>query len=246
MLNLNIFDSVKSNRVSDIIIGQIRRAIVQGKIKPGDRLPPEHVLIEKFQTSKFSVREALRSLEILGFLEIKKGPSGGAVITKVDFRPIKNSIYNFIQFQNLTVQNLFEVRMMIETGGVEMAAMRRKKKDLEAIRCQLEESQKLLDLGKGISDLNIEFHLAVAKSCYNPILLLTADYVLDLLKQSINVVLKPDKEPGFSANNLRDHWEIFKAIEEGNPQRAMKVMTAHLKEVEKRLKPLEERLRVKI
>lgn len=178
MLNLNIFDSVKSNRVSDIIIGQIRRAIVQGKIKPGDRLPPEHVLIEKFQTSKFSVREALRSLEILGFLEIKKGPSGGAVITKVDFRPIKNSIYNFIQFQNLTVQNVFEVRMMIETGGVE------------------------------------------------------------------NVVIRPDKEPGFSANNLRDHWEIFKAIEEGNPQRAMKVMTAHLKEVEKRLKPLERKLKL--
>ncbi len=97
-----------------------------------------------------------------------------------------------------------------------------------------------------ISDLNVEFHLAVAKCCYNPILLLTTDYVLDLLQQSINATIKPYEKPGFSAKNLRDHWEIFRAIEESAPQKAKRIMTVHLKDVEKRLKPLETKLRLKI
>jgi GntR family transcriptional repressor for pyruvate dehydrogenase complex len=243
MLNPNVFNSVKPSRVSEIIIEQIRNAILQGKIKPGDRLPPEHKLIETFQASKFSVREALRSLEILGFLEVKKGPRGGAIVTEVDFRPVKHSLFNFLQFQNVTVRNVSEIRMLIETGVAELAAMRRKKKDLETIRHQLEKAQKQYDAGRNISDLNVEFHLTVAKSSYNPILTLTVDYILDLLRQC-NMVLKPDRDNKFSANNLRAHWEIFRKIEDRDPKKAKEAMTGHLQEVEKRLRPLEEKLKV--
>ncbi len=240
------FNSVKTHRVSEIIVKQIQKAILQGDIQPGDKLPSEAKLVEKFQASKFTVREALRSLEIFGFLEIRKGAGGGALVKQVDLKPVRNSLYNFIQFQNLTVQNVFEVRMMIEIGAAEVAATRRKKGDLKTLCDLLEKTQKLFDLEKGISDLNVEFHLAVAKCCHNPILLLTTDYVLDLLQKAINARIKPQMEPGFSAKNLRSHWEIFRAIEDAEPQRAKKAMTLHLIDVEKRLKPLETKLKFKL
>jgi GntR family transcriptional regulator, transcriptional repressor for pyruvate dehydrogenase complex len=246
MLKSEHFSSVKTNRVSEIIAKQIQKAIIGGDIRPGDRLPSEAKLVERFQASKFTVREALRSLEIFGFLEIRKGPSGGAVVKQVDLKPVKNTLHNFIQFQNLTVKNVFEVRMMIEIGAAEVAAVRRKKKDLETIRNLLEETEESLNVGKVISDLNVEFHLAIAKCCYNPILLLTTDYVLDLLQESVNATIKPYEKPGFSAKNLRDHWEIFRAIEASDSQGAKKMMTHHLKDVEKRLRPLETKLKVKV
>jgi GntR family transcriptional repressor for pyruvate dehydrogenase complex len=244
MLKSQYFSAVKNSRVSEVIAKQIQKAIIKGDLRPGDRLPSEAKLVGIFKVSKFSVREALRFLEMFGFLEIRKGPTGGALIKHVDLTPVKNTLYNFMQFQNLTVRNLTEVRMMIEIGSAEMAAIRRKKKDLETMRSLLEKAEELLNLGRVISDLNIDFHVAVARCCYNPVLFATVDYVLDLLRQSMEVI-KPYEKPGFSAKNLRDHWEIFRAIEDSDSQRAKMVMEGHLKDAEKRLKPLERELKLR-
>lgn len=244
MLKPPLFNSIKSGRVSEMIVDEIWGAIRQGKIRPGDKLPSEHSLIEMFQVSKFSVREALRSLEMLGLLAIRKGAKGGAFVTEMNFEPIKNSLLNFLQSKNISVRNISEVRRLIETGTVELAAVRRSKKDIDLIQNRLEEAQKKLDQGERISDLNIEFHLAIAEASYNPILALTLDYVFDLLRKSI-AILRPDKESEFSAWNTRDHWKIFKAIREADPKRAKEAMAHHLKEVEKRLKPIEDGLNLK-
>jgi GntR family transcriptional repressor for pyruvate dehydrogenase complex len=243
MLNLNIFDSAKPNRGSETIVEQIRRAIPQGKLRPGDRLPPEHKLVEKFQTSKFSVREALRSLEIFGFLEVKKGPGGGAIVTEVDSKPIRNSIFNFLQFKNITVRNVSEARIIIENGVAGIEAITRKKEDLIKMRRILEKTERQVDLGRNVGDYNIEFHLTLAESSHKPILFLTLDYVLDLLKQTVKI-LRPDKQLEFSLSNLRAHWEILEAIQDGDLYKAKKVMTNHLQTVEKRMKPLEEMIKL--
>jgi DNA-binding FadR family transcriptional regulator len=78
-----MFKSAKSNKISGHIIEQIREAIFKGQLKPGDKLPPERELMKNFKVSKATLREALRSLEVLGFLEIRKGVSGGAFVTEV-------------------------------------------------------------------------------------------------------------------------------------------------------------------
>jgi GntR family transcriptional repressor for pyruvate dehydrogenase complex len=244
MFALDIFDSVKTDRISQIIIEQIRTAILEGKLKPGDRLPPERILVEKFQAGKFSVREALRTLEMLGFLEVKKGPGGGAIVTKVGVEPVKYSLSNFLQFQNVRVQNLSEMRMLLEPGTAEIVARRRKKNDLSNIRRNLEKAQKLADSGKSLREINVDFHRLLVRSSYNPVLILTLDYVLDLQKQT-NILLRPDKLAKFSANNLRVHWELFEAIRESDPMKAKNLMTSHLKKVEQILKPLEAKLQVK-
>ena len=81
-----MFQSAKPNKSSEHIIEQIRKAIFEGQLKPGDRLPPERELTQSFEVSKATLREALRSLEVLGFLEIRKGAAGGPFVTEVDMR----------------------------------------------------------------------------------------------------------------------------------------------------------------
>ena len=71
-----MFKSVKSNKISEHIVEQVRNAIFEGRLRPGDKLPPERTLVANFKVSKATLREALRSLEILGFLEVRKGVSG--------------------------------------------------------------------------------------------------------------------------------------------------------------------------
>jgi GntR family transcriptional repressor for pyruvate dehydrogenase complex len=72
-----MFESVKSRRIAEHIIEQIRNNILEGRLKPGDRLPPERKLMVNFGVSKATLREALRCVEVLGFLEIRKGLAAG-------------------------------------------------------------------------------------------------------------------------------------------------------------------------
>src|SRR4030067_3384614 len=118
-----MFDSVKSNKVSQNITNQIRNAIFEGRLKPGDKLPNERELIENFKVSKATLREALRSLEVLGFLEIRKGGSGGAFVTEVDMKKARDSFTNFLLFKNLSLSNLSEVRLILEPYVAEKAAL---------------------------------------------------------------------------------------------------------------------------
>src|SRR3972149_1077959 len=109
-----MFNSVKSNKISEHIIEQVRKAILDGRLKPGDKLPSERELIENFKVSKVTLREALRSLEVLGFLEIRKGVSGGPFVTEVDMKKARDSFINFLHFKNLSLTNLSEVRLILE------------------------------------------------------------------------------------------------------------------------------------
>ena len=84
--------SIKTEKVSSHIIEQIRDAILSGRLKPGDRLASERELIMQFQVSKATMREALRVLEVMGLIEIRKGVSGGVFIAEVEMSTTINSI----------------------------------------------------------------------------------------------------------------------------------------------------------
>ncbi|HEX6511658.1 MAG TPA: GntR family transcriptional regulator, partial [Chloroflexota bacterium] len=81
----NLFRSVRTRRVSEQIEQQLAAAIFAGKLKPGDRLPPERELVERFEASRASVREATRALELAGLITIRPGAGGGAYVTTPDF-----------------------------------------------------------------------------------------------------------------------------------------------------------------
>jgi GntR family transcriptional repressor for pyruvate dehydrogenase complex len=229
-----MFESVKSNKVSEHIIEQIRRAIFEGKLKPGDKLSPERELIKTFHVSKVTLREALRSLEILGFLEIRKGVSGGAFVTEVDMKKARDSFINFLLFKNLSLSNLSEVRLILEPYAAEKAALAITKEELHRLEKLIQEAEHAVknDTSYASREVEIEFHRIIASITRNPILMFILGFVENLLNDT-KEILKPEKD--FSGRVLRAHKRIYNALLERNVKKVHGEMVRHIREVEKDL-----------
>jgi GntR family transcriptional regulator, transcriptional repressor for pyruvate dehydrogenase complex len=233
-----MFNSVKLNRVSENIVEQIRRAILERQLNPGDRLPPERELMQKFGVSKSTLREALRALEALGVLEIRQGASGGPFVTEVDMNKAMDSFVNFLHFKNVSLENLTEVRLVLEPYTAGRAALSITEGDLIRLQESLKTGGDVLKKGVGI-DLRkneIEFHKIIANVGANPILMFIIDFVESLLIDT-KEILQPG--PFFSRQVQNAHTRIYKALVERDAERARKEMTRHVQEVEKGLLALQ-------
>jgi len=238
-----MFNSVQSNKISENIIEQIRNAIFEGKLKPGDRLPPERELIENFGVSKATLREALRSLEVLGFLEMRKGVSGGAFVTEVNFKKARDCFTNFLHFKNLSLKDLGEVRFLLESYVAEKAALAITEKDLNRLRALIRECDDVLEAYVPFESrrIEIEFHRIIAGITGNPILIFILDFIENLLIDTKDI-LQPGKE--FSARVQRAHKRIYKALLDRDAKRARSEMVKHVREVERDLLTLQEERRI--
>jgi len=226
-----MFETVRQNKTTEIIIGQIRTAILEGRLSPGDRLPPEKRLSEQFQVSKQTLRESMRALEHMGLIDVRKGVGGGAFIVEVDEQVASRSLANYLYFKNLTIENLSELRRIMEPYAAARAAERISPSDLETLQ-QLNDSTRA-NLKKKqwdqVSRDEIAFHRLIARQTDNPILILMLDFVETLL-EDFKKILKPDA--GFMASVLMAHEAILEAIADGDAALAAERMRAHVIDVE--------------
>ena len=229
-----MFNSVKSNKISEHIVEQIRKAIFEGNLKPGNKLPSEKELQKEFKVSKATLREAMRSLEVLGFLEIQKGVSGGAFVTEVDMKKARDSFTNFLLFKNLSLSNLSEVRLILEPFVAEKAATSITEEDLKTLERLNKECEYLLKNNIPIESRKneIEYHRIIGSVSGNPILMFILDFVENLLIDT-KEILRPGKE--FSKRVLSAHKRIYKALLARDPKKAREEMIKHVQEVEKDL-----------
>jgi len=229
-----MFQTVKSNKISGYIIEQIRNAIFEARLKPGDKLPPEKELIKTFHVSKVTLREALSSLEILGFLEIRKGASGGAFVTEVDMKKTRDSFTNFLLFKNLSLKDLSEIRVILEPYIAEKAALAITEEDLKGLENLNKECEHILKNNIPIESRKneIEYHRIIGSVTGNPILMFILDFVENLLIDT-KEILQPSRE--FSKRVLNAHKRIYKALAERDPKKAREEMVKHVREVERDL-----------
>lgn len=225
-----MFTSAKPNKISDQIIEQVRNAIFEGKLRPGDKLPPERELIENFRVSKATLREALRSLEVLGFLEIRKGLSGGAFVTEINMQKARDSFINFLHFRNLSLTDLSEARLILEPYVAEKAAISITEEDLDRLKELNEECENALkhDITTEARKNEIEFHRIIGGVTGNPILMFILDFVENLLLDA-KEILKPGK--AFSRKVLKAHKLIHESLSERSPERAREEMIKHVAQV---------------
>jgi len=172
--------SKKTNKVSDDIISQIRDSILSGKLKPGDKLSCEKDLIEQFCVSKATMREALRVLEVMGFIEMRKGVGGGAFIAEVDLKTTINSIINFLHFKQICVKDMTMVRYLIEPTVAQIATQQITDKDIENIKEIIGKEGDYLNKSDELSK-GLKFHLYIARMTGNPILTMIVRVICDLL-----------------------------------------------------------------
>ena len=230
-----MFSRVEQNKVALDIIRQVREAILEGKLQAGDRLPPEKQLLAKFGVGKHTLREAVRALEAMGFLSIRKGYGGGAVVLEVDMNTTRDSIANFLHFQNVSVRNLSEVRKLVEPYLARLAAERLRQDGLEALDDCNEACREALLLGQSMSKHEVNFHRILADASGNPVLILILDFVNSVLTDS-----KRHLQPGadFSQQVLEAHERILDAVRARDLKRAEAEMRDHVCEVDKALEAL--------
>jgi GntR family transcriptional regulator, transcriptional repressor for pyruvate dehydrogenase complex len=239
-----MFETVKPNKVSEHIIEQIRKAIFEGQLKPGDKLPSERELVENFKVGKATLREAIRSLEVLGFLEIRKGASGGSFVTEVDMEKARDCFTNFLHFKNLSLKDLSEVRLLLEPHIAEKAALGINEEDLKQLEELLRECDYVLRHNIPIESRKneVEFHRIIASVTGNPILMFILDFVENLLIDT-KEILQPSRE--FSQKVQKAHRRIYKALLERNGKKARAEMVKHVREVEQDLIALQKERRIK-
>ena len=169
----------KSEKVSDKIIAQIRDAILSGQLKPGDKLASEKELTGQFEVSKATMREALRVLEVIGLIEIRKGTAGGAFVAEVDMKTTIHGIINFLHFQTVSVSEITMLRYLIEPTVAQIAASQRTEKDIRKLEKVIGEK-----ISSGDTEISkeISFHRYLARMTGNTTLTLVIDMIDNLLK----------------------------------------------------------------
>ena len=234
-----MFKIARTSTITQKIIDQIRTAILAGKLKPGDILPHEKELTEQFGVSKQTLRESLRALEHMGLIDVRKGIGGGAHIVEVDIEVTKQSLANFLYFKDLTIENLSELRKLIEPHAAGKAAEHISKDDLEELGRLNETARGNLNnnLLEEMSHDEINFHRVIAQNTGNPILILILDFVENLL-EDFKKVLKPDL--AFSKSVLDAHDKIYQAICDKDPEKASTEMYQHVYDVELHLAKLKQ------
>jgi len=227
-----MFKAAKTHRLSHNIVEQIRKAILGGELKPGDRLPPEKELAEHFEVSKASLREAFRALEALGFLEIKQGMSGGAFVREVDLEIARNNFFNYIFFQNPSIHEFTQLRSLLEPKVAEIAAKKITDGQLADLEDNLAKTKKMLSQSKNsfYYELDTYFHHRICTITKNRLIC----FVIDSLKNAIvNIKLELDLDHDFSVMVYDAHVRIVEALGKRDPDMARKTMLEHIEDVDR-------------
>ena len=227
-----MFEPVKSVRISDEILRQLRSAVFSGKLQAGDRLPNERHLALQFAASRTSVREALRALEQEGVIHVKKGMNGGAFIADVDHRLVTKPFQTLLQLRKVSMAHISEVRLIFEPEAARLAAERAKPADLEEMAAVIEQMRRVVEEGAPPASHDLKFHKLVARAAGNPILEMLSESMLEVASQVIS-----NLHPSIDVlkHVVERHRQVFEAIQARDGERACALMSDLIVDVRRRL-----------
>jgi GntR family transcriptional repressor for pyruvate dehydrogenase complex len=232
---MNPFRPVKSQKISERIVQQIKGAILRGTMKPGDRLPPERELVERFKASRISVREALKTLETSGLLAIK--PGSGVFVSGVDSKPLSESLSSLLRIQKASLNELTEARIILEPGIARLAAQRITPEEIEQLERNIEETNQVVHSRRPAYQPNIEFHSLLAEATHNPVIALMMRPLFDVLKEmNLEMEGSLQRRVEISKGAVAYHQRILKALKEKDEEKVYELMWRHVFQIQTGLK----------
>ena len=123
------FKPIRQFRISEEVLSQLKESILLGKFKSGEKLPSERELTEEFQVSRGVIREAIRILEITGFVTLRQGPTGGAFVTDLSFDHVGNAFLDLFLSNKVSIPELANVRLFVEPEVARLAALNATEED---------------------------------------------------------------------------------------------------------------------
>ena len=223
-----MFKHAKQNRVFQDIVDQIQNAILNNTFEPGNKLPIERELKEMFNTSRSTLREALRVLEQKGLIEIRPGVSGGAIVKKINTDPIIESLALLIKSGSISLEHLAEFRIKLEGNLVELAAQRAEDGDIKVMKNLLKEAEVFIEEQdwNGFLIIDKKMHTLLGKLSRNPVFQFIQKTIHDNIHNYYDQYLPMDKK--IAKENLNDFQLIIKAIENKDSKKASEQIMDHV------------------
>ena len=221
----SLFKPVKGLRVAEELIAQILQNVIKEKLRPGDKLPSERQLAEICSVSRVTVREALRILENKGLVTIKRGAKGGAFITEIDIKTVEDTLNDFFQFGDVSIDNISEARLIIEPMIAEIAAVKRTTENLKEIEEIISYCQKLIEADRAEVDAQVKFHFALAKATGNPVIIAISNSLMGFLAKKLHEIRPSNKS---FTTDQEFHLQIFEAIKNQNGRLSFEAMKQHV------------------
>jgi len=226
-----MFKKTNQQRLFEDLVNQIEGAILDGRLKAGDKLPSQRDLVSMFQTSRGPLREALRVLEQKGLLKIKRGVRGGAVVKHPGTAPVSESLGLLIRHRKITLAELAEFREGVEGSVASIAATRATADDIEGMKNLLEKAEK--DAAKGVDtwesfcEVDNQIHVAIAKAAGNRVY----EFVMKMIHDNIQEYYKlhPLKDKQFMQENHQDLRDIVTALEKKQETAVRALMQSHVR-----------------
>ena len=225
-----MFKPVKKTRIYEDIISRIRGMVDRGDLSAGDRLPSERELSAAFRVSRPSVREALKTLESHGYLEIRQGE--GTFISNNPIEHFMEPLAAVILNQKEYQIQILEMRRLIEPQIASLAAERATKDEMSRLEMTLTLQKEKVRLGETGADLDKLFHYVIAEAAKNKLLLRIIDTATNLFSENRNRYLQFTERP---QRSVRYHKEILSAIAVGDGVRAANAMNIHLDDIHETL-----------
>lgn len=224
-MKIEILTRSENQEIQNEIISKIRDLMNYKNLEPGDKLPSERMLSEKFEVSRSNVREAIHKLEFYGLLVSK--PQSGTFVADIGQVAMNGMIEDILRLEEPDFKSLVETRILLELKTVRLAAMRRTDEDLKQMEEALEAyTEKVLNNQDAVQE-DLLFHLAIAKASGNStmntfMLIITPEIITNFEKYHVC-----DKNLAF--RGIEEHKDIFHAIKEQDPQLAKAKMKVHFK-----------------
>lgn len=229
---------VQRTSLSDEIVEQIIDLISRGILRPGDRLPSEKELCLRFHVGRTTIREALRSLAVMGILDGRAGE--GTFVSPDNRKYLQKTLQWGLLLDPKHVQDLIETRLMLESQTAYSAAQRATQEDLLEMKYAVKGMRQSLDKPRDFLEHDLRFHLTIARATQNPILYnllsMTRGYLHTWIKDSLT---KPSLRRGRirALSSVREHERILQAIQAHESEHARSAMIEHILSSSKDLHP---------
>ncbi|MEZ5658453.1 MAG: FadR/GntR family transcriptional regulator [Burkholderiaceae bacterium] len=220
------FTPISAARAVDEIAAQVRQMIASGKLRPGSRLPSERDLSASLQVSRNTLREALRTLEHAGLIEMRKGVSGGAFVRTGNASTIITGLTDLYHLGAVSPQQLTDARVWLTETVVRVACERATDEELDQLDANVEQAAQASEAGRfdDRQRLNRAFHVILARSTRNPIIAITMESVMEVLGLFIEKI-----GPSENAFTIPSRRRFMKHLRNRDAEAASAEMSKHLR-----------------
>jgi GntR family transcriptional regulator, transcriptional repressor for pyruvate dehydrogenase complex len=192
------FDVVPINpqRIFQEVANQLRRLISEGKLRPGDKLPPERELAKRFGVSRNTMREALRALELSGLIELRLGATGGAFVLPGSSNAVVAGMRDLYFLGAITPEHLTEARISISAAVIRMACERITDEEIAALEANVAAAERARQAGdfEERTRHHQAFHVLLARTTHNPVLIATTEGIMEITRQFVKAIGPTDEQ----------------------------------------------------